>query len=209
MFPVVCLPLMWCQPQRSHVASVKNLGLLHCRPRLPLAESPRATRSPWKWLSSNVRSWPIAVIGPGGGRTSANVRFRPKADSEKMSRVLVSGCQMWKFVLFLAAFSLTSVEAAEPRCDPVGESMRLIGPNLSLQELETIGLVIAARNPDAPQIPWAYGNKDWLALKGLHRPGDEIRAYEELWLPSGKPFAWGYALLRGKCILGALTTRTT
>jgi hypothetical protein len=115
---------------------------------------------------------------------------------------------MWKLIACLALLLVSSrAIGAAPHCDPLDETVRLSGPNLSLSELEAIGLSRAASNPKAPQVPWAYGNKNWLFLKALYRPGDQIRAYEQLWRPSGKPFAWGYALVRGQCVLGVLTTR--
>ena len=116
---------------------------------------------------------------------------------------------MPKRSLFLAVLlAASSAQAAEPdSCELAGHNNRLIGPELSLDDLEQIGLRYAARNPRAPQVPFAYGNQKWLQLKSLYRAGDRIYAYEQLWPPSGKPFSWGYALVRGNCILGAIGTR--
>ena len=114
---------------------------------------------------------------------------------------------MWKVASLLALLVLAPCARAEPHCDPIDDSVRLSGPNLSLTQLEQIGLAYAAKNPKAPQVPWAYGNKNWLLLRSLYQPGDQIRAYEQLWRPSHQPFAWGYALIRGQCVLGALITR--
>ena len=87
------------------------------------------------------------------------------------------------------------------------DALRFIGPDFSISQMEAIGLEYAARASKAPQVPFAYGNKDWLSLKAQYRPGDRFVAYEQLWPKSGKPFAWGYALVRGKCVVGLLGTR--
>jgi hypothetical protein len=108
-------------------------------------------------------------------------------------------------LLFLTARSAQATD--QIGCERVGHNNRLSGTALSLRELEQIGLRYAADNPRAPQVPFAYGNKSWLQLKSLYREGDRIYAYEQLWPPSGKPFSWGYALVRGSCILGVIGTR--
>ncbi len=109
-------------------------------------------------------------------------------------------------LLTLIAVAPQAFAVEKPHCDPIDETIRLPGPNLSLAELERIGLARARTNPAAPQVTWAYGHDDWLLLKAMYRPGDQIRAYEQRWCPGGKPFSWGYALVRGQCVLGSLAT---
>jgi hypothetical protein len=112
------------------------------------------------------------------------------------------------YLILSVLLAASSVQAAVPaRCELVGSNNRLTGQAISLDELERIGLRYASRNPRAPQVPFAYGNKTWVQLKGLYREGDQIYAYEQLWPPSGKPFSWGYALVRKRCILGVIGTR--
>ena len=115
---------------------------------------------------------------------------------------------MWKtLATCLLLFAFASCEAAEPPPCQAADAIRFSGPDLSIPQMEAIGLKYAARNPKAPQVPFAYGNKDWLWLKAQYRSGDRFVAYEQLWPPSGKPFAWGYALVRGQCVIGLLGTR--
>lgn len=109
-------------------------------------------------------------------------------------------------LLTLIVVAPQAFAAEKLHCDPIDETIRPHGPNLSLAELERIGLDRAKTNPAAPQVPWAYGHGDWLLLKAMYRRGDQIRAYEQRWRPGGKPFSWGYALVRGQCVLGSLTT---
>ncbi|WP_242628770.1 hypothetical protein [Xanthomonas oryzae] len=106
-------------------------------------------------------------------------------------------------------FSAGSTAAAPAATCQESDNLRFDGLPLSSVQMEEIGLRYAAKNIKAPQVPFAYGNKDWLWLKEQYRPGDYFLAYEQLWPASGKPFASGYALVRGKCVLGVLSTRTS
>ncbi|WP_407470377.1 hypothetical protein ABFU55_00160 [Xanthomonas campestris pv. raphani] len=117
-----------------------------------------------------------------------------------MLRSLVAG------LLILTA---GSVAAAQTAICQESDKLRLDGLPLSIVQMEQIGVTYAAKNTKAPQVPFAYGNKDWLWLKKQYRSGDYFVAYEQLWPVSGKPFAWGYALVRGQCVLGVLNTRTS
>ncbi|MDR0183229.1 hypothetical protein [Lysobacter arvi] len=92
-------------------------------------------------------------------------------------------------------------------CDPVDPAMRFTGPDISLEELEIVGRKLAASNPAAPQVPFALANENWLWLRAQYRAGDRIVAFEGPPGHDGQPFAWGYALLRGQCVVGLLTTR--
>ena len=115
---------------------------------------------------------------------------------------------MWKtLAACLLVLATAQSLAAESSSCQESDAIRLSGPNLSIQQMEALGLKYAARNPKAPQVPFAYGNKDWLWLKAQYLSGDRFVAYEQLWPPSGKAFAWGYALVRGQCVLGLLGTR--
>ncbi|MCS3748214.1 hypothetical protein FHY18_003847 [Xanthomonas arboricola] len=117
-----------------------------------------------------------------------------------MLRSLVTG---------LLIFTAGSVAAAQTTTCQESDNLRLDGLPLSIVQMEEIGLKYAATSTKAPQVPFAYGNKDWLWLKKQYRSGDYFVAYEQLWPASGKPFAWGYALVRGKCVLGVLSIRTS
>lgn len=118
----------------------------------------------------------------------------------RMLRSLVAG------LLILTA---GSVAAAQTAICQESDKLRLDGLPLSIVQMEEIGLKYAAANKKAPQVPFAYGNKDWLWLKKQYRSGDYFMAYEQLWPASGKRFAWGYALVRGKCVLGVLSTQVS
>jgi len=107
--------------------------------------------------------------------------------------------------LLLATFNATSSEGSA--CDPVDPAMRFSGPDISLEELELVGQKLAASNPAAPQVPFALANENWLWLRAQYRAGDRIVAFESPPGHDGQPFAWGYALLRGQCVVALLTTR--
>ncbi|MEA9554479.1 hypothetical protein VC273_00620 [Xanthomonas nasturtii] len=109
----------------------------------------------------------------------------------------------------LLIFTAGSAAAAPAATCQESDNLRLDGLPLSTLQMEEIGLKYAAANTKAPQVPFAYGNKEWLWLKKQYRSGDYFVAYEQLWPASGKPFAWGYALVRGKCVLGVLNTRVS
>jgi len=107
--------------------------------------------------------------------------------------------------LFFAA--LQAVAGTGAKCEQPDPTMRFHGPDLSLQDLERVGLEFAARNPKAPQVPFAYAHRNWVWLKAQYRPGDRLVAFEGPQGHDGQPFAWGYALVRGPCLVGLLTTR--
>jgi len=107
-------------------------------------------------------------------------------------------------LLLAASCAIAGTDEGCERPDP---TMRFHGPDLSVAELERIGQSFAARNPKAPQVPFAYAHKNWVWLKGQYRPGDRLVAFEGPRGHNAQPFAWGYALLRGKCSVGLLTTR--
>ena len=110
---------------------------------------------------------------------------------------------MRKIVATVALIFSTSCAhgAVKTRCDLPHQSIRFYGPSLSVMELEQLGREFAAKNPAAPQIPFAYAYQNWEWLKAHHQPGDRIQEFEGPRGHDGKPFAWGYALLRGKCLV--------
>ncbi|MCC5091482.1 MULTISPECIES: hypothetical protein [Xanthomonas] len=112
-------------------------------------------------------------------------------------------------VTCLLILTASSAAAAPAATCQESDNLRFDGLPLSIVQMEQIGVTYAAKNTKAPQVPFAYGNKDWLWLKKQYRSGDYFVAYEQLWPVSGKPFAWGYALVRGQCVLGVLNTRTS
>ena len=118
---------------------------------------------------------------------------------------------MRKIVAIVALIFATSCAhgASTTQCDLPDPSIRFYGPSLSVTELEQIGREFAAKNPAAPQVPFAYGHKNWQWLKAQYQAGDRIQAFEGPQGHDGNPFAWGYALLRGKCLVGLLTLRRT
>ena len=107
----------------------------------------------------------------------------------------------------LALVPINVAGAASTTCERADPTTRFSGPDLSLTDLERIGYTLAASDPDAPQVPFAKAHKDWLWFKAQHRPGDRILAFEGPRGHDGLPFAQGYALLRGHCVVGLLTTR--
>ena len=114
-------------------------------------------------------------------------------------------------IIFAIAAMLTasSCAAAGPteRCQPLGASYRVYGPQLSIPQIEKIGVELAAENPAAPQVPFAFGNKNWQELKALYQAGDAFRAFDgPRWTDSDLPIAGGYMLLRGNCVIGQMAT---
>ncbi|ASK90167.1 hypothetical protein XAUB_16910 [Xanthomonas citri pv. aurantifolii str. ICPB 11122] len=112
------------------------------------------------------------------------------------------------FTCLLILTASSAIAAPAATCQE-SDNLRFDGFPLSIVQMEQIGLTYAAKNTKAPQVPFAYANKDWLWLKEQYRPGDYFLAYEQLWPASGKPFASGYALVRGRCVLGVLSIRVS
>ena len=73
----------------------------------------------------------------------------------------------------------------------------------SLDQLKEIGNHLASQNPAMKQVPFALANKQWKALIVAYRPGDEIRYYT-ISNASGNPYAGGYALSRGGCVVSTV-----
>ena len=112
----------------------------------------------------------------------------------------------WIVAVLIFACLQSQAAARESSCEHAEPSMRFSEASLSLAKLERIGYQLAAANPKAPQVPFAYAHKDWLWLKANYRFGDRILKFEGPLGHDGQPFAWGYALFRGQCFLGLLTT---
>jgi hypothetical protein len=102
------------------------------------------------------------------------------------------------------ATSCHSTPSKQQPCRSLGDGFRLVGPPHSADELEAFGKTFAARNPAAPQVPFAYGNKQWELMKSLMRPGDMFREVDNPMVGPGLPFPDGYALVRGKCVVAEL-----
>ena len=118
------------------------------------------------------------------------------------------GRGMYRTLLVVALLvAASNALGSESMCDRIDPAMRFIGPDISPAELEQIGRDLAASNPAAPQVPFASANKNWHWLRAQFREGDRIVAFESPPGHDGLPFAWGYALLRGECVVGLLTTR--
>ena len=81
---------------------------------------------------------------------------------------------------------------------------RLIGPELTIPQLEQIGLALAAKNPAVPQVPFAASHGRWERLKAKRQPGDIFRAFDGPRWSDGAPIAGGYILLRGQCVVGQI-----
>ena len=110
---------------------------------------------------------------------------------------------MWKIALTIGTglVMLTGMANAAERCQPVDARFEITGRDISLLEMERIGLEKARSNPAAPQVPWAYGHNNWLTFKSAFRPGDRVRPYSQAFKLGEKPYQWGYALFRGNCLV--------
>src|SRR5690348_4263055 len=73
-------------------------------------------------------------------------------------------------------------------------------------ELDAVGMAAAKENPAVPQVPFAYGNKQWEQLKAIARPSDTFRTFDIPGVghaPSSE-FPDGILLMRGNCVVGLL-----
>ena len=105
--------------------------------------------------------------------------------------ILISGCA--------TAHDPVSCKAPDP-------TTKIFGPELSAQDVEKIGIEMAAKNPEVPQVAFAYGNRNWEQLKSQYEPGDKFRQFEGPSYSDGRPIAGGYILLRGGCVVGQIAT---
>ena len=93
------------------------------------------------------------------------------------------------------------------RCQPRDGRFHFTGPDISLSDMERLGYQPIRQNRPAPTVPWAAGYKHWQIFKSTYRPGDRIRPYELSFKLGERPFEWGYALMRGDCLLFAFATK--
>jgi len=110
-------------------------------------------------------------------------------------------------VLVLLSGAPMVYAGSDTRCEPITQDMRLIGPSLFLEQMEALGLKLVAHSPSTPQVPFGHANRRWLSFKSAYVPGDRFQAYEQLRPSDHTPFAWGYALVRGQCIVGLFLAR--
>ena len=75
-----------------------------------------------------------------------------------------------------------------------------------MSELEKLGLKASRPGRPAPTLAWR-GDKDWLFFKSTYRVGDRIRPFEASFKLGERPYVWGYALMRGDCLLLEWVTR--
>lgn len=91
-------------------------------------------------------------------------------------------------------------------CEAPGPTTKIFGPELSVQDVEKIGMEMAAENPAVPQVAFAYGHERWEKLKSRYEAGDKFRQFEGSGDSDGKPIAGGYIMLRGGCVVGQIAT---
>jgi hypothetical protein len=108
----------------------------------------------------------------------------------------------------IGLLAISGTTNATEKCRSVDRRFEVTGPSISLAEMERIGLEKARSRPAAPQVPWAYGHKDWLTFRSTFRPEDRILPYSQTFLLGERPYQWGYALFRGKCLLLVFPVRT-
>ncbi|GAB3361461.1 hypothetical protein [Lysobacter tyrosinilyticus] len=115
---------------------------------------------------------------------------------------------MRNIVAFAAALFVSSFASAQPAhaCEPVDPTVRIYGPELTIAQLEKIGLELVADNPTIPQVAFGMGNRNWERLKAQYTPGDVFKAFDGPRWSDGTPIAGGYILLRGSCVVGQIAT---
>ena len=111
-------------------------------------------------------------------------------------------------IVAILVLILTSCNMPVPvqDCEVLDATIRVFGPELPIQEVEKIGVDLAARNKSAPQVPFAMSNRSWERAKANYRTGDVFQEYEGPIHPDGHAIAGGYLLLRGSCIVERIGT---
>ncbi len=109
---------------------------------------------------------------------------------------------MKKFVAIpLALFLASCATRHSPMCEALSSTDHVSGPNLTVSQVEKIGVAIAAENPAGAQVPFTLANGDWENLKSKYAHGDTLRAFDGPRWQDGEPIAGGYILLRGQCVI--------
>lgn len=115
-----------------------------------------------------------------------------------------------RIVLFVTAISVTVwaatylASASQPvvhvsTCTPVPPNVTFLGPALTIPQVEATSLRKIAGSPTAPQVPFGYTNSEWLRLKDDMRPGDTVHEFKT-------GISGGHMVLRGKCLVGQITS---
>jgi hypothetical protein len=105
------------------------------------------------------------------------------------------------FIFAISGSSLlmgASQASTSPSCTQVLARYKL-GPALTVAEVEAISLKKMKSTPTAPQIPFGYTNKQWIALKSLMQPGDTLHEFSA-------DVTGGYLVVRKGCKIGQITT---
>ena len=115
-----------------------------------------------------------------------------------------------RIVLLVTAISATVWAAAHlayasqpgvhvSTCTPVPPNVTSLSPALTISQVEAASLNKMAGTPTAPQVPFGYTNTEWLRLKDAMRPGDTIHEFKT-------DISGGHLVLRGKCLVGQITS---
>jgi hypothetical protein len=118
--------------------------------------------------------------------------------------LVLAGCERESTHSSGTADQAAPPESTQQFCRDRGSTVFLHGPLRSISDLEEEGLDYAARNPAAPQVPFAKANSSWQELRDAYRPGDVIRASFTRGF-EGRVHTTGYALSRGGCVVHHMT----
>ena len=91
-----------------------------------------------------------------------------------------------------------ALDSAHTPCMPITR-FKIIGPELSVREAEAASIAQMRKAPDAPQVPFGYGNGEWLKIRDSLLPGDTLHAFET-------EVTGGILVLRQGCAVGHVTT---
>jgi hypothetical protein len=90
-------------------------------------------------------------------------------------------------------------------CERSSERHHLVGEPLSVAEVEAASIVELRSSPAQSTVPFGPLAAEWEKLRSQMKPGDVFYKYRG---PGGRrgAYAWGYALVRGECIVGTIVT---
>lgn len=113
------------------------------------------------------------------------------------------------FLVATMYFSSAENSAAEPTCDELPKEAKLASSAMTIEDVEKESLEGAKKNPDIPQLPFGFLNKQWVKFRAKLQPGDQLFKFIYSSQEAGGYAYGGYVALRGSCVVGRIQTWIT
>jgi len=104
-----------------------------------------------------------------------------------------------RILLFITTLALCAGSFATDECKTFAEHWTVSEP-LSIDDVEREALERVRDRPSLPQVPFAYGNDDWVRFKSQFTEED-VLVHAKMGAPPGLPHGYsGYARMRNGCV---------